>query len=73
MHASATASTTSHACAKRKSPRKNHSLTIHLPAELERFVHDQVLAGRYRSEDNVIHDALEQLRTHATTPTTAPR
>jgi putative addiction module CopG family antidote len=37
-------------------------MTIHLPAELERFVHDQVLAGRYRSEDDVIREALEQLR-----------
>jgi putative addiction module CopG family antidote len=48
-------------------------MTIHLPAELERFVHDQVLAGRYRSEDDVIRDALEQLRSHATAPTNGPR
>jgi len=48
-------------------------MTIHLPAELERFVHDQVLAGRYRSEDDVIRDALEQLRSHAPTPPTGPR
>jgi putative addiction module CopG family antidote len=47
-------------------------MTIHLPAELERFVHDQVLAGRYRSEDDVIRDALEQLRRHAPTPTPGP-
>ena len=40
-------------------------MTIHLPPELERFVHDQVLAGRYRSEDDVVRDALEQLRRHA--------
>jgi putative addiction module CopG family antidote len=45
-------------------------MTIHLPAELERFVHDQVLAGRYPSEDDVIRDALEQLRRHAPSPTT---
>ena len=31
-------------------------MTIHLPAELERFVHDQVVAGRYRSEDDVIRE-----------------
>jgi putative addiction module CopG family antidote len=42
-------------------------MTIHLPPELERFVHDQVVAGRYASEDAVIHDALEQLRSHAAT------
>lgn len=48
-------------------------MTIHLPAELERFVHDQVIAGRYRSEDDVIRDALEQLRRRAPTPPTGPR
>ena len=37
-------------------------MTIHLPQELERFVHDQVQAGRYRSEDDVIRDAVERLR-----------
>jgi len=36
---------------------------------LERFVHDQVLAGRYASEDDVVRDALEQLRGHAPIPT----
>ncbi len=45
-------------------------MTIHLPPELERFVHDQVLAGRYSSEVDVVRDALEQLRRH--TPTTTP-
>lgn len=39
-------------------------MTIHLPPELERFVHDQVVAGRYPSEDAVVRDALEQLRNH---------
>src|SRR3954453_21598499 len=48
-------------------------MTIQLPEELERFVHDQVLRGRYRSEDDVIRDALEQLRRHTPTPTTRPR
>jgi len=48
-------------------------MTIHLPPELERFVHDQVVAGRYRSEDEVIRDALEQFRRHAPTPTTRPQ
>jgi putative addiction module CopG family antidote len=45
-------------------------MTIHLPAELEQFVHDQVLAGRYPSQDDVIRDALEQLRRHAPAATT---
>jgi len=43
-------------------------MTIHLPPDLERFVHDQVLAGRYPSEDDVVRDALEHLRRHAPTP-----
>ena len=47
-------------------------MTIHLPAELERFVHDQVVAGRYPSEDDVVRDALEQLRQHTPTTPTAP-
>lgn len=48
-------------------------MTIHIPPELERFVHDQVLAGRYRSGDDVIRDALEQLRRQGPAPTAAPR
>ncbi len=48
-------------------------MTIHLPAELEWFVHNQVLAGRYRSEDDSTRDAMEQLRSHVPTPTTGPR
>ena len=48
-------------------------MTIHIPPDLVRFVQDQVLAGRYRSEDDVIRDALEQLRGHAPTSTTGPR
>jgi putative addiction module CopG family antidote len=40
-------------------------MTIHLPEDLERFVHDQVLAGRYPTEEDVVRDALEQLRKHA--------
>jgi Arc/MetJ-type ribon-helix-helix transcriptional regulator len=45
-------------------------MTIHLPPELERFVHDQVVAGRYPSEDAVVCDALERLRSH--TPIARP-
>jgi putative addiction module CopG family antidote len=40
-------------------------MTIRLPEHLERFVQDQVQAGRYSTEDEVISDALEQLRQHA--------
>jgi putative addiction module CopG family antidote len=43
-------------------------MTIHLPPELERFVHDQVVAGRYPSEDAVVRHALEQLRSHTPLP-----
>ena len=37
-------------------------MTIHLPEHLERYVHDQVQAGRYPTEDDVIRDALERHR-----------
>jgi Arc/MetJ-type ribon-helix-helix transcriptional regulator len=37
-------------------------MTIHLPEHLEQYVHDQVLAGRFRSEGDVILDALERHR-----------
>jgi Arc/MetJ-type ribon-helix-helix transcriptional regulator len=37
-------------------------MTIHLPEHLERYVHDMVLAGRFRTEDDVILDALERHR-----------
>ena len=40
-------------------------MTIHLPEHLERFVHDQVKAGRSCSEDDVVRDALEQLSKRA--------
>jgi putative addiction module CopG family antidote len=37
-------------------------MTIHLPEHLERYVHDQVQAGLYPTEDDVIRDALERHR-----------
>jgi putative addiction module CopG family antidote len=43
-------------------------MTIHLPAHLERYLHDQVQAGRYLSEDDVIRDALERHRQAEPTP-----
>ena len=47
-------------------------MTIHLSAELERLVLDQVLAGHYHSQDDVIREAPEQLRKHSPTPTNGP-
>lgn len=46
-------------------------MTIHLPEHLEQYVHDQVVAGRFRSEDDVILDALERHRM-AQQPSAAP-
>jgi putative addiction module CopG family antidote len=37
-------------------------MKIHLPEHLERYVHDQVQAGLYPTEDDVIRDALERHR-----------
>jgi putative addiction module CopG family antidote len=43
-------------------------MTIHLPEHLERYVHDQVQAGRYSTENEVISDALERHRQAEQTP-----
>ena len=37
-------------------------MEIHLSGELERFVREQVRTGRFPSEDQVVREALEQLR-----------
>ena len=37
-------------------------MTIDLPKDLQRFVHDAVHTGRYAREDDVIRDALTRLR-----------
>ncbi|MGP0066286.1 MAG: type II toxin-antitoxin system ParD family antitoxin [Isosphaeraceae bacterium] len=37
-------------------------MTIHLSEELEQFVNEQVRAGRFPSEDEVVREALEQFR-----------
>jgi Arc/MetJ-type ribon-helix-helix transcriptional regulator len=47
-------------------------MTIRLPEHLERYVHDQVVAGRFRTEDDVIRDALERHRQAEQAPTAAP-
>ena len=48
-------------------------MTIQLPEHLERYVHDQVLAGRFRTEDDVIRDALERHRQAQQPPATPAR
>jgi putative addiction module CopG family antidote len=47
-------------------------MTIDLPEDLERFIHDQVQAGRYPSEQDVILAALEQLRSRTPRPSPGP-
>jgi putative addiction module CopG family antidote len=37
-------------------------MTIHLPDDLKRFVHNAVRGGRYANQDDVIRDALTRLR-----------
>jgi len=37
-------------------------MTISLPKDLERFVHDAVRAGHYAREDDVVLDALARLK-----------
>ena len=45
-------------------------MEIHLPEELQRFVHDQVRTGRFPSEDQVVREALEHFK-QAQQPITA--
>ena len=37
-------------------------MTIHLPEDLKRFVHNAVRGGRYANQDDMIRDALTRLR-----------
>jgi Arc/MetJ-type ribon-helix-helix transcriptional regulator len=37
-------------------------MEIHLPDDLERFVHDQVRTGRFPSEDQVVREALREFQ-----------
>jgi Arc/MetJ-type ribon-helix-helix transcriptional regulator len=46
-------------------------MTLELPDHLQRYVHDQVLAGRFPKEDDVIVDALERHRQAQQPPATA--
>jgi Arc/MetJ-type ribon-helix-helix transcriptional regulator len=43
-------------------------MTIRLPEDLQRYVHDQVQAGRFLSEDDVVTDALNRHRQAQITP-----
>jgi Arc/MetJ-type ribon-helix-helix transcriptional regulator len=43
-------------------------MTIHLPEHLERYVHDQVQAGCFPTEQDVICDALERHRQAVSLP-----
>jgi hypothetical protein len=40
----------------------NNAMTIHLLENLERYAYDQVQAGHYLTEDDLIRDALERHR-----------
>lgn len=39
---------------------KTHSLNVDPPPELRRYLKDQVRAGRYQDEDEVVRDAIRQ-------------
>ncbi len=45
-------------------------MTIRVPEHLERYVHDQVQAGRFLTEDEVVTDALERHRQAQQKPST---
>jgi putative addiction module CopG family antidote len=45
-------------------------MTIRLPEHLERYVHDQVQAGRFLTENEVVTDALERHRQAQQPPAT---
>jgi putative addiction module CopG family antidote len=47
-------------------------MTIHLPEDVERYVHSQVQAGRFASADEAIAEALRRLR-KAEPSSTTPR
>ncbi len=41
---------------------KTQALNVNLTAELRRYVKDQVRAGRYQNEDEVVRDAIRQMQ-----------
>jgi putative addiction module CopG family antidote len=48
-------------------------MTVHLPEDLERFVHDQVRDGHYGSEDDVISEALHRFKQAQELASATPR
>jgi putative addiction module CopG family antidote len=44
--------------------REESEMTIQLPEELERFIRDEVLAGRYSSEAALVTEAIRLLKTN---------
>ena len=47
-------------------------MEIHLPEDLQRFVHDQVRTGRFPSEDQVVSEALRQFKQAQQPPAAQP-
>ena len=43
---------------------KTQSLNVNLTAELRRYVKDQVRAGRYQNENEVVRDAIRRMQQH---------
>ena len=41
---------------------KTQALNVHLTAGLRRYVKDQVRAGRYQNENEVVRDAIRQMQ-----------
>ena len=41
---------------------KTQALNVNLTAELRRYVKDQVRAGRYQNENEVVRDAIRQMQ-----------
>jgi len=41
---------------------KSQTLNVNLTAELRRYVKDQVRAGRYQNENEVVRDAIRQMQ-----------
>lgn len=43
---------------------KTQALNVNLTMELRRYVKDQVRAGRYQNENEVVRDAIRQMQQH---------
>ena len=50
----------SHTC--QPIPVKTQTLNVNLTAELRRYLKDQVRAGRYQNENEVVRDAIRQMQ-----------